>query len=368
MDRTLLRKLTNGKELDAIVAVSPENVHYSTGACISTQKTIRDRLAYAVFPAEGEPTFIVCGIEESLVREESWIRDIRTFVEFQQAPTDMLVDVLREKGLAGKKVGIEVSYLAASYWETLRERLPGTTFEECKAIFDHLRMIKEPWEIELLTHGAVATLKAITAAFALASPGNTEKEVADNMIKFLIDMGASGVRFIHLASGERSQLTHPTPGPYRLKKGDIVRVDFGCPFSGYNSDVARTLVVGPPTPRQKDMYAKLIETQKAIIDNCKVGIRACDLYFLCRDKFAACGLDFTMPHIGHSIGLQGHEPPMIRPFNTDPLEENMIINIEPLGSDGNKATYHTEDLVWITREGPKVLTGTSFSPEIGVIS
>ena len=181
MDETRLQELMSEKGLDAVVAVSPENVRYSTGAYILTQKTIKDRLAYALFPAGGEPTFIICGIEESLVREESWIKDIRTFVEFQQTPTDMLIDVLQEKGLAGKKIGIETTYLAASYWEKLRGKLPGTVFEDCKAIFDRFRMIKEPWEIELLAHGAATTLKAITAAFTLAGPGSTEKEIADNI-------------------------------------------------------------------------------------------------------------------------------------------------------------------------------------------
>ena len=88
--------------VDATIAVSPENTYYLSGVFIRTQISVRDRLALVVWPQSGEPTYIVCNIEESLARAQSPIKDIRTYVEFAESPVTTLAQVLRDKGLADK--------------------------------------------------------------------------------------------------------------------------------------------------------------------------------------------------------------------------------------------------------------------------
>jgi Xaa-Pro aminopeptidase len=78
-------------------------------------------------------------------------------------------------------------------------------------------------------------------------------------------------------------------------------------------------------------------------------------------------LPFTMPHIGHGLGVDLHEHPIVNPLNETVLQENMIVNIEPLVIYGGYA-YHIEDLVWITPKGPVILTESEMSDEIPVIS
>nr|WP_283806982.1 M24 family metallopeptidase [Bradyrhizobium elkanii] len=72
-------------------------------------------------------------------------------------------------------------------------------------------------------------------------------------------------------------------------------------------------------------------------------------------------LNFTMPHIGHSLGVELHETPMIRPGEKRKLEEGMVINIEPLITDSAGETYHLEDLFVVTGSGPRLLT-QGFAP------
>lgn len=93
--------------VDTVVAVSPENTYYLSGVFIRTQISVRDRLALVVWPLGGEPTYIVCNIEESLARAHSPIKDIRTYVEFTESPVATLGQVLEDKGLAGARLGIE---------------------------------------------------------------------------------------------------------------------------------------------------------------------------------------------------------------------------------------------------------------------
>ena len=110
-----MKALMEEQQLDALVAITPENVLYTTGSYIATQKHIRDRLAISVFTQERAPVFIVCGIEESLAKEESWIEDVRTYIEFQASPIDLLVDVLKEWHLENGMVGMELNYLSVKY-------------------------------------------------------------------------------------------------------------------------------------------------------------------------------------------------------------------------------------------------------------
>ncbi len=106
-DIARLRALIADSEFDAVIAASPENVHYVADVEIASQRTIRDRLAYIVLAKGQDPTFIVCQVEEGYVRQESWITDIRPFKEFVTKPTALLGEVLREKGLSRGRVAID---------------------------------------------------------------------------------------------------------------------------------------------------------------------------------------------------------------------------------------------------------------------
>jgi Xaa-Pro aminopeptidase len=89
------------------------------------------------------------------------------------------------------------------------------------------------------------------------------------------------------------------------------------------------------------------------------------LFESCAGNFKKEGIPFKMPHIGHGMGLEIHEYPMIQPTNHDPIREGMVLNIEPLLIDPQeKFGYHIEDLVVVTSDGRRVLTGTHFPMEI----
>jgi Xaa-Pro dipeptidase len=91
-----LRGLAAANGLDAIVAMSPENFAYATGAYIMTVRDIRPRQAFAVLPANGEPAALVCSIERQQMQVESWIRDVRVYTEFVDDPVDAVASLLQE--------------------------------------------------------------------------------------------------------------------------------------------------------------------------------------------------------------------------------------------------------------------------------
>lgn len=363
----LLREKMKKEKLDAIAVISPENVFYSTGSLIIMQKLIRPRLAIALLPIDKDPVFIVCGIEESLAKAESWIKDIRSYIEFKESPIDYLIDVLREKKLEKANIGLETDYLAIQYFEKLCTSLPHISFSDCGDIFEELRMIKSKEEIELLSYAAKATRKAIDAALLSTKEGDSEKDLANKIRSNLFEMGADEITFLVIGVGKRSSIAHPLPGEFPLTEGEIVRLDVGALWRGYNSDVARTASIGPPNNEQKEIYKTLIEIYRKVIQNMTIGKRFCDPFNLCKKLYESRGFSFNFPHIGHNMGIGLHEHPMVSPEDKKSLQENMIINLEPFYRSPDGYGYHVEDLLLIQRDGAKVLTESNLSDQIPII-
>jgi len=361
-----IKEIMQKKGIDVVVALSFENVFYSTGAYIMTQKVLRDRLEIAVF-SEKDPIFIVCGIEEKTAREESWIEDIRTYIEFAESPIQMLSDVLKELGYQKGKIAIEKHVLSTYHFLELNKVLPDIQLIEGQPIFDEIMMIKEEYEIETLREAAKITRKAADAAFIKARPGMTEKQLADEMNISLLQQGMDELCFMVLGTGSRSLFVHPSPSNIQLKKGDVLRVDFGGLLRGYYSDLARTAAVGEPTKVQKETYQKLADIQLEVINYITAGRRFCDIYSLCKNLYKKKDLPFNMPHIGHGLGIGLHEEPVINPLNKSEVKENMVLNVEPLVFNDGYG-YHIEDLILTTKKEPVILTGSQMSNHIPVIN
>ncbi|OFV83162.1 MAG: hypothetical protein A2W26_07670 [Acidobacteria bacterium RBG_16_64_8] len=341
---------------DAVIASSLENVYYLSETLILTQRLIPDRLALVLWPSGGPVTFIVCSIEESLARLESWIGDIRGYAEFTQSPIAVLADVLRERGLAGGRLGIETRHLTAAYYEELRRLLPQARLEPGDAFLERVRMVKSADEVQRLEEAATVTDRAIWDTFTSAAPGVTELVISAGLQQRLLVKGAESVAFCVLGSGDRTRMAHPLPGSRVLKIGDILRTDFGGSFRGYYSDLARTAVVGHATPHQRDVYARLWAVHSAVIEEVRPGLLACDVYELCRDQFTRARLEFNMPHVGHGLGIGLHESPLLAPHVEEPLVPGMTLAIEPMHFEPTGERYHVEDLIEVTTDGCRILS------------
>jgi len=355
-----LRRLVEESDFDAVIAVSPENVPYTAGVFIWTQRSIRERLAIVVWPKRGEPTFIVCTIEEAEAQEGSWIEDIRTYVEFKTSPIEALADVLEEKGLGAGTLGIEKSYLAAAYYDELRERIPKAQFRACEALFYAARMIKTPREIELMTSAARATEKALLSTLVTIQPLDSEKSMALRLSTAMFECGADQIRFLYINAGPNSGYPHRLAGSYQTQLGDVIRTDCGAYFRGYLSDIGRTAIVGSSSEEQRSIYHRLIEIHHETIEMVRPGVQARDVYETAKRAYESRRIPFPLPHCGHSLGMDGHEQPILNAFNTVELQANMLLAVETRVRWPGKQGYHIEDLVQVTEGQPCVLS--SFFP------
>lgn len=350
-----LREAMEQNRLDGLVAAAPWNVCYTAGTSFSTQKTIPERLAFTVSTPDEVQTFIYCAIEDGHARDESWILDRRGYVEFADSPVELLAEVLREHGVDRGRVGIEKRFLAAQYVEELLELLPDVELVAADGIFDAMRAIKTPAEIEALADAARETDAAIADAFNASMPGDSEAAVADRMIAACRRRGGESLLHMVLATGPNMLKAHHSPDATPLEPGGIVRTDFGMNWGHYLSDIARTAFIAPVDLGNLDIYRRLEDAHQETIAAIAPGVRVGDLFDACKRAFASRGLDFRMPHIGHSIGLDLHEHPMIHPGNDDQIEAGMVLMLEPVAFTAENF-FHTEDMVVVTDSGREVVS------------
>lgn len=352
-------------DLDVVAVISPQNTIYFSGTYIMTQADIPDRLAITLVPAEGDPIMIACVIEKATVDQEVWFKEKKFYVEFQQSPIDLFVETLKEWGLMDGRIGIETNYLTADYFIELKEKAPRIQISNCKRIFDEIRMVKDEDEIHCMREVAHITRIAVEEALKEVQPGVTERAFANlAKTKMLNNQAVFSLDFFVMGYGNNSCLVHKLPDSTVMERGDIMRLDCGCVGGGhYQSDLARTVLIG-------EVDAKLLETNKKLnavyeetVAMMRPGVKASDVFGACIKIMEKYGLPANTPHIGHSLGLECHEYPMISPVEFCELQEGMVINIEPIFVlDGR--LYHTEDLVLVTKNGTEMLSTDKKSPGI----
>lgn len=363
-----LQAALKGRGLDTAIATSYENVAYLTGAPIMTQRLIPERLAVVVVPRSSDPIELVCNVELREVASLSSVSDVRQYTEFQQAPLDATVEILKERGAETGVIGVEARVLSMKDFVTLSELLPQATLVAADDMFDELRVLKTASELDLLERAAMATDRAIDAAFSTATVGTTDSGLAVTVVASLQMGGADVTAFLVVGAGPTAGLAHPTPRNRPIAAGDVVRFDVGGTFKGYFSDLARTGVVGRPAARLAALYESLYFAQRLVIQAIKPGLRAGDAYRLCERYLTDRGIEISIPHIGHSIGLGLHEHPILHPRNDTPLAEGMVFCIEPAVRDKETgATIHIEDTVAVTRDGSRVLSRSREWEELTVI-
>jgi len=352
--------LTKSKELmkkigvDCIIANSQDNVYYSSGAPISTITDLK-RLAAIFIPLESEPVFGVHRNEQVTARQSTWIKDLRVYEGGEWEPLKAIkfvADVLKEKGLENKTIGIELLDMPALWADYLRRLLPLAKFIDAASIFDKMRSVKSAGELKLLSDANMATAKAITVAFEMAEPGYTEREMAHNMISLTLKYGADTVAFCLLGAGRNIFETHHVPDEYRIKKGDMIHVDFGMVWKGYMSDISRMAVVGEPDEDQLRAYELAVGAEHATAEAMVTGGKIINVHNAVKRFYESKGYEYSRAFIGHSIGIGCHELPFLGSVNGDwVLEPGMFFQVEPGMSIGD-AKVHTEDSFIVTKRGP----------------
>lgn len=347
-----LEKQIAESPFDAVIAVSPENVRYCGDVHIATQRSIRDRLAFVIWPKNSSPVMLLCQIETGYAKRNTWIADVRGYQEFNPGPVKALAEVLRELRLDAAHVAIETEYLAAAYYNDLVRCCPKLGIGAAEPVFARARMHKTVAEKIQIIAAFHATEKAFLHAFSTATIGETEKQISVRLAERMLTEGADQVTSNYCNAGPNTGFPHMVPSAYRVKAGDIIKADAGGMFRQYFSNVGRTAKVGTPTDRDITIWKHLRDIHHAVIEQCRPGKTGRELFELAKRLQLKAGLEFPYSHNGHSLGLNIHEHPIINAQEEMPYQPGMLTTVETRARWVGELGYHMEDIVEITDSAP----------------
>jgi Xaa-Pro aminopeptidase len=261
-----------------------------------------------------------------------------------------------------RKVGMEAARVSQEFVSTLSRRVPGVELLPLNRRFlEGLRIHKGPEEKEKIANAARIASRACEDLCKSTLAERTEVEVAEELEALFRRHGADAVAFSTIvASGERSALPHGKASKKVISNGELVIIDFGCTWEGYNSDETVTCVVGDPSPAQTKIHATVYEAHMRAIDFLRIGQRPRDVDRVARDVISRAGYGKWFLHgLGHGLGLEVHEPPYLSPLGKGVIEEGMVFTVEPGVYIEGTGGVRLESLVYMDRSGPEILSGMS---------
>jgi len=206
-------------------------------------------------------------------------------------------------------------------------------------------MIKTEEEIEKLKKASLLADACFEFICHRINIGMTENEIAKCMDDYMLSNGATALSFETIVgSGENSSKIHSTPTDRKIQYGDIILLDFGCVVEGYCSDISRTIFVGEIKEEYKEIYQIVLEAQQKGIEKITNGMTSKEADLVCREVINNKGYDFAHA-VGHGVGTEVHEAPVISSKREDVLENNMVFTIEPGIYLENKFGVRIEDTV-----------------------
>jgi Xaa-Pro aminopeptidase len=189
-------------------------------------------------------------------------------------------------------------------------------------------------------------------------PGATEQELGLKLEYLMRGKGARKAAFDTIvASGRNGAMPHAATTNRRIKKGDLVTFDFGAEADGYFSDITRTICVGQPSSKQREIHGLVMNAQAAAIRMVRPGALCRVVDEAARGMIKKAGHAKHFGHsTGHGVGLMVHEGPSIAPSSKALVEQGMVFTVEPGVYIPGWGGVRIEDMVLVSGSGATVLT------------
>jgi Xaa-Pro aminopeptidase len=264
--------------------------------------------------------------------------------------------MLRDSG--SKTVGFESEQMSVAVHSSLLPRLNGIDLVPMTAELDDIRQLKYPDEIEQLAATAALASQALLQVTATMMPGQTEQEVAIALEFAMKRAGAEAIAFDFIvASGERGALPHGRASAKPIQCGDLVTIDYGAVCNGYHSDETVTVAMGSADARQLEIYSIVKEAHDLALRAIRPGVPLADLDAMARNYISDQGYGDYFGHgLGHGVGLEIHEKPVLNSKSKAVAREGMVFTVEPGIYIPGWGGIRIEDTVVVTAEGYRLLT------------
>lgn len=369
-----LREEMAKRELDAFLITNGVSIFYLSGF----YHMVTERPAALLVPVDGDLTFMGPLLEaDHLKHQTQLVKHVHTYLDYPGTthPIDLFAKWLTDLGYAKSKIGTDnPSGASATMGYTglpLTEKLPEAKLVKADDILWEMRLIKSPEELALIRESAKWGNLAHQLLQEYTGPGRWDADIALEatteataiMKKTLGPEYAPTASTRCCSAGYRGQVGWKSAMPHSIaidrpiELGDVLVTGAGADVGGYNSELERTMIVGPPTDRQKHYFEVMVKAQDAAIAALRPGATCADVDKAANKVINDAGLkELVRHHTGHGIGLQGHEPPWLDQGNPAPLKPGMVVSIEPGIYRLGYAGFRHSDTLIVTEDGNEVVT------------
>lgn len=384
-----IRTAMTKHDLAAVVATSPENVLYTSGFWCLPQWIRRGPQAFVLLSAEcsAASSVVITGTSTlDLLADQSVDTKVRRFgsftvdnptlldldaVSFRQkmlfslpddrSAIDALVTEIKLQKLTKANVGIDEAGLLSGDMKKLRRELPDVKWIMAASLFRWVRAVKTAEEVERLATVGAITERSIAAALEMASAGASERDLARAFHSKTV--GEDGFPVLGcIGFGERSALMNVQPSDRTLRVGDMIRFDVGGHFKHYRADIARNVSFGEPLRETRIKYDALNRGVQRGIEKIRPGISASEVFEVVVDTVRKEGIPhYRRSHVGHGIGLDGYDLPLLAASSSDILEEGMVLCIETPYYELGCIGLQVEDMLVVRSGGAEMLTNNGDS-------
>ena len=336
-----LRNKLLSMDLQGMIVSNPVNIRYLTNI-------------------QAEGILLVTRKENIFLTDSRYIEDVHnTLTLFDEIVVydmrGLSIDDYENFFMFCENVGFEENYVTYAKYKEYMHRFKINNFVETENMIEKQRMIKDEEEIESIQKACKVTDDCFEYILGYIKPGMTEKQIAREIDDYYYK-NAEGTSFDTIvASGENSSKPHAIPTDRKIQEKDIITIDMGCKIDGYCSDMTRTIFIGKPTDEQKNIYNLVLKNQKMALNQIRDGANIKTIAKGVESDFNVNGQ--TLIHsLGHGVGLNIHEAPIVGIKNDTCLKENMVITDEPGIYIAGNFGIRIEDTVLVTKKGAIALT------------
>jgi Xaa-Pro dipeptidase len=355
------KKLMQERGIDALWLIPSANMYYLTGFWPASQGgNISSFLLKS-----GDAIFIVPEMYYEQVSKQSWIKDIRIWKGMEDFD-NILKDSIKELNLSSSNVALE-DRTWAEFIMRIKKNFGRIRLSLASEILKDLRIRKSEEEIILMKKAGKIASEIMNVVTSKIDVGMTELEISGLIEYEARKMGSEKMSFETITSfSNHSSKPHNEPGVKKLRKKDIIMIDFGPRFKKYCSDITRTFFIGEPTGEVIKVYKATEKAQKKALSSVKSNMKASNIDKVARDVFKENGYEGYFIHgTGHGVGLDIHEEPYIAKESKSIIEKGMTFTIEPGIYLRNRFGIRIEDTLLVTDDGSEVLT--SFPKDLLII-
>lgn len=352
---TRLRTMLQEHELDAVVITHLSNRFYLSGF-LAEDHPPNESAGHLVI-SQDRAVIVTSPIESENAGNQAPDFEIHSIS--RETPGLAANDAEVLKSMGATRIGFEDSAILYKDFKTIRKQLgDDTKFVALGNKVDDLRKIKTADEIQKLARVLQITDEALAKVEPTIIAGESEKAVGWRIEQAFRELGAEGPSFPTIvASGPNAALPHHPTGDRLIQEGEPIIIDMGAYVDGYCGDLTRTVWVGEPDPKLREIYQIVYQAIEAAEAGIKPGMTGKEADALARDVITEAGYGDQFIHsLGHGLGVRVHEGPSLSPRYNQPLEPGHVVTIEPGIYIPGWGGVRIEDVATITVDGIEVFT------------